>query len=117
MRRQTYLASRKLGSMGTFLHAAAKLGQVGVLRLLVGQMTHDEAASLMLVGNHRGSTPLHVALEENHKDVAGYLIELAPRAAYQVDKKGVSLLYLAIERGYEDLVKYVSQIIPVANIF
>lgn len=116
LREHPYLASRMLGSMGSFLHVTAKLGHVGVLRLLVGQMTHDEAASLMLVGNYRGSTPLHVALEGNHKDAASYLIELAPGAAYQVDKKGISPLYLAIERGCEDLVEYVFQMIPIAKI-
>lgn len=116
LREHTCPASGMLGFMGNFLHVAAKLGQVGVLRLLVGQMTHDEAASLMLVGNYRGSTPLHVALEGNHRDAASYLIELAPRAAYQVDKKGVSPLYLAFARGYEDLVKYVFQMIPIAKI-
>ncbi|KAJ8442241.1 hypothetical protein Cgig2_005181 [Carnegiea gigantea] len=116
LREHPYLASRMLGSMGIFLHVAAKLGQVGVLRLLVGKMTHDEAASLMLMGTYRGSTPLHVALEGNHRDATSYLIELALGAAYQVDKKGVSPLYLAIERGYEDLVKYVFQMIPIAKI-
>jgi len=116
LRDHPYLASRKLRLMGTFLHVAAKLGQVGMLRLMVGQMTLDEVASLMLEENEEGCTPLHVALKRSHTDVASYLIELAPRAAYQVDKNGVSPLYLAVERGYEDLVKFVFQMIPVASI-
>jgi len=44
------------------------------------------------------------------------LIKLEPRAAYQVNKDGVSPLCLAVEGGYEDLVKYVFQMVPVASI-
>ncbi|KAJ8442244.1 hypothetical protein Cgig2_005184 [Carnegiea gigantea] len=122
------LASRRLGPpLGTFLHVAARLGQVGLLRLLVRHMTLDEAVSLILdQDNDNGETALHAALEENHEDAARYLIQLAPTAAYQVNKEtvkrsrdiqaGVSPLYLAVEKGHHDIVKCMLQAMPVATI-
>ena len=116
LRKHPDLIRHKDPRWGTALHRPADIGQVRMLRLLVGELTPEEAASMMLEGNLMDNTPLHLALEGYHKDAARYLIDFAPMAAYQVNKKGVSPLYWAVERGYEDIVKYVFLLMPVAAI-
>uniref|UniRef100_A0A7C8YI55 Uncharacterized protein n=1 Tax=Opuntia streptacantha TaxID=393608 RepID=A0A7C8YI55_OPUST len=116
LREDPDLVTRKLSWRGTLLHIAAERGLVGMLRLVIGQMAPDEAGRLMLEGNDDGDTALHVALEEDHKHTARYLIKREPRAAYQVNREGVSPLCLAVQRGFVDLVQYVFKKMPIANL-
>ena len=64
LRKHPELIHHRDARWGTSLHRPANIGQVGMLRLLVSEMTLEEAASMMLEGNSMNNTPLHLALED-----------------------------------------------------
>lgn len=97
---------------GNLLHIAARLDRVDLLKLVVQFMTSDELGSLPFERNKDDDTALDLALKAKHKNAAMYLIELAPKCSYLLNRFGVSPLYRTIELGDEDLVRYIFQLMP-----
>jgi ankyrin repeat protein len=79
------------------IHDAAKGGDLEMLKVLV---KHDP--DLVFSKDDRGETPLHLAAEWSHKDVAEFL--LANKADVNAkNNDGRTPLHLAADRGYKEV--------------
>jgi ankyrin repeat protein len=83
---------------GTWLHVAASLGQLEIVKRLV-----DMGADVNAVGGLEGSTPLHLAAAAGHLDIAKYL--LSHGATLDASAPENNPLFGAIYGGHTEMVK------------
>ena len=58
---------------------------------------------ICLKQNMEGDTALHVVVQNNHREVAKYLYNYCPDAAYYLNKNKICPLFLAIKNWYEEI--------------
>jgi ankyrin repeat protein len=83
---------------GTWLHVAASLGQLEIVKRLV-----NLGADVNALGGLEGSAPLHLAAAAGHLDIARYL--LSRGATLDVSAPEKNPLFGAIHGGYKEMVK------------
>ncbi|KAL2905613.1 Protein ACCELERATED CELL DEATH 6, partial [Bienertia sinuspersici] len=59
--------------------------------------------TLLWCEDSKGNLPLHLAMENGHKEVASYLVKEYPQASYALNNLKISPLYLAVEHHPKDL--------------
>ena len=69
--------------------------------------THLDAGANVNKANAEGKTPLHIAAENGHKEVAGVLIAKGAEVNAK-DKEGRTPLHLATQEGYAPMVDYLT---------
>ncbi|KAG8344688.1 hypothetical protein TRVL_04486 [Trypanosoma vivax] len=98
-------------TQGTALHLACELGQLEVVRSLIGK-----GASLKLQNKMDYSTPLHLAIKNGHEELALEIIEYAKnkmRRGYNVldisaiSKSGDTPLHIAAREGMLAVIEYI----------
>lgn len=80
------------------LHTAATRGSITEVRKVV----HRKRELLWREDSER-NLPLHLAVQNGHKEVAVYLVTEYPQASYALNKLNVSPLYLAVVHRPKDL--------------
>ncbi len=83
----------------TALHAAAFVGDVDIVQLLV-----DRGADIHDAQNKAGVTPLFPAIEENHRAAAELLIAAGADLSAK-ERHGYSLLVRAVFKDHDDMAR------------
>ncbi|KAH9682271.1 ANK REP REGION domain-containing protein [Citrus sinensis] len=107
------------------LHAAAKCGNVAVVRALIEfakqefdqeiESGEESTARLMLgMKNLEEDTALHEAVQSGSLDVVKILLGADPAFPYSANGSGETPLYLAAARGHAEIVKEILQKCPLA---
>ncbi|CAO2840606.1 unnamed protein product [Amaranthus hypochondriacus] len=86
------------------IHLAAKAGNLKTVQaLFIWSHNREVNTRICLKQNMEGDTALHVAVQNNHRDVAKYLYNYCPDAAYYLNKNKISPLLLAIKNCYNEI--------------
>ncbi|VDL59696.1 unnamed protein product [Hymenolepis diminuta] len=93
-----------LNGDGTALHYAAALGHSNIVRLLI---KHEANINSL---NKAGYTPLFLAIQHNHAEIARYLIELGASLHAQCKETALTLASYA---GHYQLVKTITSKLPI----
>src|SRR5437899_1059282 len=80
------------------IHDAAKGGDVATVKALI-----QRSPALAFSRDREGATPLHLAAQNGHKDVAEVL--LGNHADVNAKNDGTTPLHLAAHEGYKDVVE------------
>ncbi|KAL0333315.1 UNVERIFIED_CONTAM: Ankyrin repeat-containing protein [Sesamum angustifolium] len=81
-------------------HIAAKLGNLGVLRILLEAMPQ-----LLATVDQANTTPLHTAAAQGHVEVVDYLLERNSSLATIARNNGKTALHSSARNGHSDVVK------------
>ncbi|KAK9284921.1 hypothetical protein L1049_024102 [Liquidambar formosana] len=106
----------KTNSAGNLaLYVAAGAGHISTVKTLVhfAQKNSDDADALK-EENREKNTALHVALKNQHKEVAMFMVESDASACCIVNYERKSPLYIAAEAGWLELVKAMVEKNPAA---
>ncbi|KAL0426362.1 UNVERIFIED_CONTAM: Ankyrin repeat-containing protein [Sesamum latifolium] len=81
-------------------HIAAKLGNLGVLRILLEAMPQ-----LLATVDQANTTPLHTAAAQGHVEVVGFLLERNSSLATIARNNGKTALHSSARNGHSEVVK------------
>ena len=86
------------------IHLAAKAGNLKTVQaLFIWPDNREVNTRICLKQNMEGDTALHVVVQNNHREVAKYLYNYCPDAAYYLNKNKICPLFLAIKNWYEEI--------------
>ncbi|XP_021718502.1 protein ACCELERATED CELL DEATH 6-like isoform X1 [Chenopodium quinoa] len=88
------------------IHVAARSCQIEAAKSLLFQVNQADLIKWLKRPNEDGNTALHIALENQQKELGRYLFAKCPNTFYQLNFHGFSPLYLAIKAEFWDLVKF-----------
>ena len=86
--------------------AAAMMGHLDVIRLLVEHKVHLNDVDFVNATNKNGRTPMHFACQYGHENVVRYLAETFKVAVNQKDRYNKTPKDLAVENGHESIIKW-----------
>lgn len=91
----------------TPLMIAVKWGQLDICKILVNHQKRNELD--LKASNYEGSTVLHLAVENDHRDIAEFLLKKEPSLLIIKNKKEETPLEIALNNEQNELAKFLSQ--------
>ncbi|CAO2840602.1 unnamed protein product [Amaranthus hypochondriacus] len=86
------------------IHLAAKAGNLkSVQALFIWPDNREVNTRICLKQNMEGDTALHVAVQNNHREVAKCLYNYCPDATYYLNKNKICPLFLAIKNWHNEI--------------
>ncbi|CAO2840603.1 unnamed protein product [Amaranthus hypochondriacus] len=86
------------------IHLAAKAGNLKTVQaLFIWPDNREVNTRICLKQNMEGDTALHVAVQNNHREVAKCLYNYCTDAAYYLNKNKICPLFLAIKNWYKEI--------------
>jgi len=90
----------------TLLHGAAAGGHYRMVQLLLEKLTFgDEMNAKILNAKAQGRTPLCLAIERGHTEIARLLLEQKDIKINTIDAYGETALHIAAQKGRDEIVK------------